>query len=126
MRYSSHILFFCAAIFLLVNVQCKKDNIVFPNPGYAIGIIDAYAPQYKTASNIQFEFSIASQKYYVTYHSGDNGWYVPGSGNYKIGDKYMVQYDQSNPNTARMLFDYPVKDSTDYIKYVNQFKTNPP
>jgi len=43
-----------------------------------------------------------------------------------IGDKYLAIYLLDKPEDCALLFNYPIKDSTDYIKYVDFFKTHTP
>jgi hypothetical protein len=105
---------------------CKKDeSSKINNPGYCIGTIVWYKTTYRTNSHIDFTYQVSGKLYESNYSDGDNGWSVP-DGNYNKGDRYMVQYEQTNPSIARLLFAYPVKDSTDYKKYVDLFKMNPP
>ena len=46
---------------------------------------------------------------------------VPTKG-VKEGGKYLVLYNKSNPAENRMFFDYPIKDSTDFKRYVKEFE----
>lgn len=43
-----------------------------------------------------------------------------------VGKDYVVVYDSVNPENCILLFYYPVKDSTDFAKYIEEFKINPP
>jgi len=38
------------------------------------------------------------------------------------GEKYLVLYDKDNPEENRMFFDYPIKDSTDFNRFVKEFE----
>jgi hypothetical protein len=111
---------------LLIIFQCKKDKLIISNPAYGIGTIIFYKPANKTSSRIDFVYYINGKTLENNYQNNDNGWSVPFSLSCNPGDKYMVQYDPSNPNTCRFLFDYPIHDSTDYLNDANQFKTHPP
>jgi hypothetical protein len=113
-----------AAFFSFASMGCEKD-VLIQKPGYCIGIVGFYAYG-KSGSQIAFEYTVSNIKYYADYGDQTNGWSVPNYKGYKAGDLFMVQYDLNNANTARMLFNYPVKDSTDYKRYVEQFKTTPP
>jgi hypothetical protein len=44
------------------------------------------------------------------------------SGGIKEGEKYLVLYDKDNPTENRMFFSYPIRDSTDFKKYVKEFE----
>lgn len=125
MNTAKLIIVFC--FLLIVAAQCKKDPLTIANPGYAIGVIDAYSPHGGAApSFIYFHYTVKNNTYNIKYGNLQNGWYIPGYANYKTGDQYMVQYDTQNTKIARMLFNYPVNDSTDYKNDVILFKTNPP
>ena len=121
-------------LFILTLTQCKKDKI--NEPSYAIGVINFYTPRHifpnTSGAQINYTFFVNGKEYDNQYSNRQGGkeWKIPASGNYNKGDQCMVQYNKSdpdkNPQSSRMLFDYPVKDSNDYKNYVNQFKTNPP
>ena len=123
-KYNAIIL---SLLFILLFADCKKDKLIIMDPNYAIGIIVFYGPAYRTSSHIDFYFySITGRMYDINYPDGHYGWSIPGSGIYKSGDKYMVQYSKANPNVARMLFSYPVPDSAIYRIDTAQFRINPP
>jgi len=44
----------------------------------------------------------------------------------KTGDKYLAVYLGDKSKDCVLLFNYPIKDSTDYIRYSNFFKTHTP
>lgn len=46
---------------------------------------------------------------------------VPTDG-VKDGEKYLVLYKKDNPAENRMFFKYPIKDSTDFKRYVKEFE----
>jgi predicted glycosyl hydrolase (DUF1957 family) len=115
--------------------QCKKYTISSP-PGYAIGVITFYGPAtifpHVTSAEIKYSFFVNGKEYLNEYYNRKGGkeWKIPRHGNYNAGDQYMVQYNVSDPAgsgvDSRMLFDYPVADSSAYKQYVIDFKTNPP
>jgi hypothetical protein len=109
--------------------SCLIDSlIIIQNPAYAIGTIAYYNPSGgHTTSSIHFSFSVKGNNYSIGYDDGDNRWNVPPScSSCNNGNKFMVQYDSLRPNTARMLFSYQVRDSTDYKNDILLFKKNPP
>lgn len=119
-------------IIALSFIQCKKYKV--ENPDYAIGIINFYTPRHlasATSALINYKFVVNGKEFNTQYanRAGGKERKVPPNGNYKEGDLFMVQYDKNNPDGPlcnRMLFDYPVKDSSDYRYYVTEFLTNPP
>lgn len=114
------------ACLLLSCVQ--SDFKIVSNPAYAIGTVNFYRPTGGSlTSSIHFDFSVTGISHSIYYVNGDNRWNVPGEcSNCSHGNKFMVQYDSLDPGTARMLFSYQLKDSTDYKKYVALFKKSPP
>lgn len=39
-----------------------------------------------------------------------------------VGDRFLVLYDMDNPDKSIIRLDYPVKDSADFKRYVNEFE----
>ncbi|MGD0711937.1 MAG: hypothetical protein ABR968_12245 [Bacteroidales bacterium] len=121
-----------ALLLMVILPQCKKESI--SNPAYAIGTVIYYqkGDNLITSAQITYMFHVNYLPYFNQYtdKKGGKGWKVPLSGDYKQGDKFIVQYEANNPNCntfgSRMLFDYRVNDSTDYKRYVNEFINNPP
>ena len=121
---------FIGVVLVFILPQCKKD---LNNTGYAIGVINLYNMGGKGHfSEINYTFYVKGIEYDNHYKNRAWGkkWKVPPTGNYQKGDKFMVQYDSLDPGrkrySSRMLFDYPVKDSSDYRRYMDEFTTNPP
>lgn len=111
-------------LILLFCSSCSLTDLKIINtPAYSIGIVDVYTPP--SNAHVTFYYEVRGKPEVTSYGDGFHHWNVPSSGVH-VGDKYMVQYDSLDLSTARMLFSYPVKDSTDYKKYVTLFKTKPP
>ena len=119
-------------LLLFILPQCKKETI--SEPAYAIGTVIYYqkGSNLITQAQITYMYHVHCLGYYNQYtnRKGGKEWKVPLNGDYKQGDKFMVQYEAGNPNCntsgSRILFDYKVNDSADYKNYVNEFKNNPP
>lgn len=39
------------------------------------------------------------------------------------GKQFLVLYDKEDPKNSIIRFDYPIKDSTDFRRYVDEFET---
>ena len=104
--------------------SCKK--ITIDTPHYAVGEVDVYFPNVNTSARIQFHYSYGVYIYNVAYSDREYGWRIPGSAGYNKGDRFMIQVNPNDFNQARMLFDYPVIDSSDFIKDTAYFATNKP
>ena len=44
----------------------------------------------------------------------------------KEGERYVVLYYNQDVNKSNMLFLYPIKEDSDFEKYLEEFKDNPP
>jgi hypothetical protein len=92
-----------------------------------VGHINYYKPE-PYPPIVNYYFYVNGTKYNNQYSHGTRS--VPAHKNYKEGDKFMVQYEVSNPGDIslnRMLFDFVVvNDSLDSSKYVADFALHPP
>ena len=52
-------------------------------------------------------------------------YYVPDNNGPKKGEQFMAIFLPDKPDRCALLLDYPVKDSTDYNRYVEEFKKHP-
>jgi hypothetical protein len=132
MKKYSHTLIYIVLVLLLT--QCQKDQKI-SNIAYAIGTIDDYTQatygRSSHPSSVSYNFIINGIIHLNNYDNKDGGkeWEVPSSGDYNTGNEFMVQYNKSNPDgtyNSRMLFNYPVTDSSNYKSYVAEFLTDPP
>lgn len=115
---------------IVMKYNHDENTKIFSNPEYTIGELtyfsDAKGYVGKTPgrpSEIKYVYSINGNKLENKYVAGE--YNIPFSGPI-VGEKYIVIYLKSNPQESRMLFDYPIKDSTDFQKYMKVFITSPP
>jgi hypothetical protein len=121
-NFNKSVLFFTLVILVFIS-SCEKDENI-ENPDYTIGTIYEYVPGWADGpTSVRFEYYINDKKLNKGYNNGENGWQIPGNAGYKSGDMFMVEYDLNKTDLARMLFDYPVKDSTDYYRYYKELKS---
>lgn len=108
---------------------------IFSNPGFAIGELTYFSEAKNgigAAGSIIYASGVSSDiKYVYTINNkifeneyGQESYKVPDSGPI-AGEKYLVIYFKSDPKKSRMLFDYPIKDSTDFLRYLEKLKNNP-
>jgi len=124
-----------AAIILMNSINKNENERIFANPNYTIGEVVYYSPSKGAimvpnvvnappkSAEIKYVFLIDKQEFTNYYNAGI--YKVPPEG-IKVGEKYLVVYLKTNSQKSRMLFDYPVTDSADFTRYMEEFKTNPP
>jgi hypothetical protein len=117
------------SILLLIGFYFSSCEIfdlrIINNPSYSIGVVKIYSPGGRASATVTFQYDVKGNSFRKSYENASYRWNVPSNG-VDIGNEFMVQYDSLDPGTARMLFSYQLKDSTDYKKYVALFKKSPP
>ena len=112
---------------MLFSLGCKEKLLIISDPNYAIGYIDDYSPRYNAIKgHINFHFFVENKLVSNGYSNLDNGWTVPDDAKLVTGDMFMLQYSQHESRTARIIFCYPIKDSTEFNNYLTQFLTTAP
>ena len=126
-----------AVSFYVVIMKYNRDENqrIFSNPGYTVGEL-TYFSNAKRAIGVPGLMAQSAKpseiKYkYVVNNNNIENKYVDGIFNVPFsgpiaGEKYVVIYLKTNPQKSRMLFDYPIKDTADFARYMKEFKTNPP
>jgi len=112
----------------------NENKKIFNNPEYSIGVV-TYFSNAKGAIGVPNAVTAPAKpaeikyKYEVNGDGIENGYVdgefkVPFSGPI-AGEKYLVIYLKTNPQKSRMLFDYPINDSSDFVRYCEILKKNP-
>lgn len=124
------LLLFCGIIFFILNYNARtkaKARIKeFEENGlYTIGTITKYNEEHintniRVAANVEYGYTI-NGKYYE-YLDED----FPKNNIPKIGETYMIIYLPYEPDRSGLLCDYRVRDSTDFKRYIEEFKRNRP
>jgi hypothetical protein len=130
-RINGLLLLFIPLILILIYSYFKRDEIKSQNKEleenglYSVGIITKYNEEYINTNvlepaTVEFEYSIHG-KYYesLCYNFPKNN--IP-----KIRESYMIIYLPNEPKRSCLLCNYPVRDSSDYNRYIEEFKNNPP
>lgn len=122
------IIFICFLIWYNVRTKEKEEyqKKLLANASYSIGEVSKYFPRKMKVFNgtgrdakIEYHF-IADAKEYIKKYTASVAK-VPDEG-VSIGEKFLVLYLKDNPEESRMFFDYPVKDSIDFKRYVKEFE----
>lgn len=123
-------------VFFVTRAQKKYNNKILNNPQFTIGkvtffssskggvIVPKIVHSNPKPTNIFIKYLIDTTEYENRYSSGPGISYIPDTGIQK-GDKYLVVYNEKNPKESCMLFEYPIKDSGDFERYVKDLKNNP-
>lgn len=134
-----------------MKIEDKKGTII----GFTILLIICVICYFYNRSTLREEAENISSKpiytigLFTDYNSGGAGMYGSTSGYVKIlfiandklieveprisrqtstqevGKKFLVIYYKDNPTECLLLLDYPIKDSTDFKRYLEEFKTKP-
>lgn len=104
----------------------EKEKRIFRNPEFAIGEVINYKPSRGGPSRggtakVEFIYNRKGKEYKNKYSAGI--YLIPPRG-VETGDRYLVVFVKDEPEEGIMLFNYPVKDSTDYINGIEKFKND--
>lgn len=122
------IIFIIAVVGYNVRTKEKEEyqKKLLANASYSIGEVSKYFPQKMRilngtgkSANVEYHFMANAKEYINKYEASDAK--VPDEG-VSVGEKFLVLYLKDNPEESRMFFDYPVKDSTDFKRYVKEFE----
>jgi len=121
----------CVISLILFKVYFNNESEgILKNGLFTIGTVlvysedkpSIYAPRMVNQSgqsrSIRFEYFVNRRKYIHTY--GGFVGTIPSEG-VEFGQKYLVVYLEKYPQKSRMLFDYPILDSTDFKKSVQRY-----
>jgi len=122
------VLIICFIVYLVVghntDVNNKARNKYLEENGlYTIGKVIEYSEHIATGGSqyIKISYKVMGIEYQVS-----SGYNVPFKDGPKAGELFMAMYLPYEPEKCALLYDYPVKDSTDYKRYIEEFKKNPP
>ena len=124
------VVFFVGAIFVVqwgTGKQRIKREVLMQKGGITIGSYN-----YKTGSgrptdpsiSVSFSYNIDGKQY----KGWDSRFYLDRNNSRsnvrdaKKGDLFLVLYDKKAPKNAIIHFDYPIKDSTDFNRYVEEIE----
>jgi len=121
-----------AGFFLLKGVSRNETKLIISNGDFTIGKLIEYSQRSGTVITpnntvnqpgnppfIKFKYTAKNIEYMNRYDA--NTYKIPYN-KIKEGAEYLVVYYNKNPQKSRMLFEYPIKDSTDFKKSVKEFE----
>lgn len=122
------VLVICLIVFLVLGhnteVRNKARNKYLEENGlYTIGKVIEYYPKTITGESqyIKISYKVQGKEYQVS-----SGYNVPFKDGPEEGELFMAMYLPNEPEECALLYDYPIKDSAVYKRYIEEFKTNPP
>ena len=124
-------LFFLIATLLIIAVMMhinqnnidSQNNYFEENGLYTISKVIEYSAQTVTGSSafIRISYKVNNFEYEV-----ESDYNAPSKNGPKEGSLFMSIYLPNEPEKCALLFDYPVKDSSEYKHYIKEFKKNRP
>jgi len=123
-------------VFFVTRAQKNYNNKILNNAQFTIGKVTFYSSSKSgiivpkivhsnpKPTSVDYKYLVDTIEYENGYPSGNGISYIPDSGVQK-GNKYLVIYNEKNPKESRMLFEYPIKDSKDFERYIKELKNNP-
>lgn len=127
LRIFSVILFLL--VFILVSKLSNKNRShrdTLNKKGWlTIGVIRAKS--YSGSKSVSYTYRVGKNElkggdtnYYMDSHEASNIFLDKEKS--KLGSKFLVIYDANNPKKSIIRLDYPIKDSTDFKRYVKEFE----
>ena len=105
----------------------SKRNLLFNEGGFSIGIFESRNLSNGMAYSISFSYMVDKENY----SGGDTRCYLdsPIAADAftnrdlaKRKDSFLVLYDKTNPDLSIIRLDYPIKDSSDFRKYIKEIE----
>jgi len=104
----------------------KRERLALAG-GFAIGAYEGRSMSNNRTYSIAYTYLVNSNEL----RGGDGHCYDDSSEAAEVftnpqktnaGDKFLVIYDTVNPKESIIRLDYPIKDSTDFRRYVEEFE----
>lgn len=99
------------------NASFAIGEVVYYNSGNGSIVVPQFINSTGKAPEVEYKFTLDSTIFYNRYNAYKAN--VP-SKNVKVGTKYLVICDKRDPNENRILFEYPIKDSSEYREHILQ------
>ena len=102
----------------------ESHNKYFEENGlYTIATVIEYSAHTVTGSSAftRISYIVDGKEFLV-----ESDYNVPFDNGPMPGEMFIALYLPNELEKCALLFDYPVKDSSDYKRYIEEFKKNPP
>jgi hypothetical protein len=115
-------------IIILYFYKQSEYKIIARNAGYSIGTILKYNERthkngisggsaHTTTIPAYIEFKYNYKDTILFNYYSENSFYIPAN-SVKVGEKFLVAYSKDKPQKSMVLFDKPIRDSSDYKRYL--------
>ena len=111
-------------IFLLYYYKQSEYKNISRNAGYSIGTILKYNERthkrdvrHTITKPAYIEFKYNYKDTILFNYYSENSFYIPAN-SVKVGEKFLVAYSKDKPQKSMVLFDKPIRDSSDYKRYL--------
>lgn len=127
------VILFFLTFFILFMIWVKNDNkklidSIRKNECYSIGtvtnIVGGHGGFYGSYFNVSPSAPLINISFYFKgklIKTNAKSFYDSNKEN--IGKRFVVAFDSTNTENCIMLFDYPVKDDSDFFRYLEEFRS---
>ena len=114
--------------FFYVQLGTKNERVsrveLYNNGSFAVGTFKGRTYSKVTLKYISFGYdakeSVADYYCYMDSEKASNAFSDRDLAD--KGDKFLVLYDENDPKNAIIRLDYPIKDNSDFERYVKEFQ----
>ncbi|GEM_PF-1136299 len=126
------VILFSSAIFMAQKRKGDLRNSIHKNTGYSIGTVTKYIGGHGGGIGKSFKVLPSDPSIWIEFKVNNSKENTQSKGLLRsdmegcVGKNYIVIYDTLNPENCILLFNYPINDSLDFIRFTNDFKASPP
>lgn len=118
-------------LLILTNRQKEETKEIFKNAKYVPGEITFFTGGHGTliipkvvnspgqSARVKFKYEIEGKEYIKSERDIDSK--IPKEG-IKVGDRFVIAYHKDDPEKVRVMFDKPIKNETDFAKYLKELE----
>jgi hypothetical protein len=135
-KYLPGVVIICLFVLFAVVINIQRKNLrekICRHPAYAIGTVTKIAGGSSGAVRIGRWGSSSHSDPIVhisfqekgTLRETESKGLLSSNTDYE-GKRFVVIYDSLNYKNCILLFDFPIRDTTDFVRYMELFKSSPP
>jgi hypothetical protein len=116
------------ALFVFLNgrdIDARNKNVE-DNGLFTIAVVEKYSPagintNIKVSPYVKIRYMVNGQ-----FYETDSYYDIPDNDGPEVDSRYMAIYLPNDIETCYLLLNYPVRDSSDYKQYIQEFSKNRP